>query len=190
MNFRQLPTQSRNLPTNFRDAGRHSVNFRQHFVRLETSSTSVIFLCRRETFNQLLSTIRAFRIPSINIHGTSERPGDLTSTSVHFQCGQETFLQLPSTFHAPWRPSVNFRQHSVHPVDLPSTSVVFPCGRMTFHQLPSTFRTAGRLSVKFCQLSVWPRDLPSNLRMAGGLPSTFVSFQCCWQTFVKFREFL
>ena len=73
INFPCGPQIICHLPSTFRAAGRHSVNFRQIFVRPgDLISTSVKFPFTYENFCQLPSTFR--------------ETGDLLSTSVNFLC--------------------------------------------------------------------------------------------------------
>ena len=144
-------------------------------------SISVSFPCRLETFQQLPSTFRTARIPSVNSRQIYLRLGDFRLTSVNFPCGWETFHHILSTFHASGRPSANFCQLAVRSEYLPSTSVNHPCGLETFRQSPTNSRPAGGPSVKFHQLSVCLGDLPSNSvnflcnrKSFRQLPSTFV----------------
>ena len=116
--FLQLPSTFRAArihSVNFHVAGRSSVNFCQLFMRL----------------GNLPSTFREIVRISINFHQLSFRPGSfcqLLSTfladgrsSVNFPCSQETFHQLPSNFHTAG--------------SSPPTSVNLPCCRDNFRQL-------------------------------------------------------
>ena len=143
---------------------------------VDLPSTSINFLCDRDTIHQLLSTFRAVRRHSVNFCLLSVRPEDL----------------LP-TCRLTGRPSVNFSEVSVQTEDLPSTSGYFLCGRETFRKLSSTFRAIGRTSVNFCAARrhsvdnpcacVNFRQLPSMFRAAKSLPSTSLNFPCRWETF-------
>ena len=144
-------------------------------------SSPIELLCSRETFRQLLSTLRATGGPSVNFCRLSVQPVDLPSTSVNIQCGQKAFREL-----------------SVWPGDLPSTSDNFQCDQETFcqlpstfsvaekfRQLPSTFRATGRSFIKIRQLSVPLGDIQSTLvdfPCGQNLPSTSDNFLCCRET--------
>ena len=112
VNFLQLYVRPGELPKMFYAAGKRSDNFRQFSVQsVNLSSTSVNFLCGRETFCQIPSILCATGVLPI---------------SVNFPYGLETFRQLPSTFHASGRSSDIFHQLSVQLGDFPLTSVSIP----------------------------------------------------------------
>ena len=187
----------RQLPWTFCAAGRHSVNFRQLFVRpADLLSTSVNF---RQLFVRpadLLST-------SVDFRQLSVRSGNLLSSfsaagrsSVNFLCCQEIFRQLSLHFRTARSSSVNFCQHFVLPGELPSTSFnsyEWP------EFLPSTSCACGRPSVNLCLLTVRPVDLLSTFCTSGkpsvnfrqlsvplsDLPSIFIIFLCGPKTFLQ-----
>ena len=122
----------RQLPSTFRAARRHSVNFCLHSVWPgDLLSTSVYSPYCRETFHKLSSTFHAARRPVKflcsmqtfrQLLSTFLRPGELPLSSVSFPSGRKTFRQFPSTFCAAGRPSITFRKHSLRPGYLSSTS--------------------------------------------------------------------
>ena len=150
------------------------MNFCQFLMRLgDIQSTSVNIPCSRETFCQLLSSVRVARRPSVDfpygwdnlreLPSTFLQPGDFLSTFINFSCSQITFYQL-----------------SVWPGDLLTTSVNSPGGRETFHQPPSTFRTVGRPSFNFPFSKETFRQLSSTFS-AGG--RTSIKILCGQETY-------
>ena len=177
-------------------ARRPSFKFRHLSVQPEDLlSTSVNFLCGRETSRKLPSYLGAVGRPSVNFRQFlcgwdrsgqkrfrqhSLRSGSLPPTFVNIPYDPKTFHKLSSTFRVAGRPSstsvnfyvarrrsVIFHQLSVQPGDRPPTSVNILCVPVTFCKITSTFHAVGRPSVKFRQVSVQTGDLPSTFHAAG-----------------------
>lgn len=146
----------------------------------DIQSTFYNFPCNWETLCQLLSTLCAAGLLSVNFHQLSIRQGNLPLTL--------------STFCTAVRPSVNFSQLFMQPGDLSSTSVNFACSEKTFLVLLSNFRATERPSVNCRLLFRQSGDLlltTSTIRAAfcqhfvrpWNLQSTSVYFPCSQETF-------